>query len=152
MPEGTQRRSTRGKKIGKIPSRIKEIVKELVKWHGKTIFEALELSGGNKRQASHVDSPSMKGHKGRRLLLEKKVFSCLLAVQEGTAWMDKKRNRVTIKPGTLLVWRGDYRHSGARDLRLKQKINHRIFFNLSHSCHAELDSDKVGDVVESHIE
>lgn len=137
---------------GKIPSRIKEIVKELVKWHGNTIFEALEISGGNKRQASHIDSPSMKGHKGRRLPLEKKVFSCLLAVQEGTAWMDRKSNRVTIQPGALLVWRGDYRHSGARDLRVKKKINHRIFFNISHSCHAELDFDKVGDLIENPID
>ena len=129
------------------PPRIREIVKSLVKWHGDTIFEALQLSGGKKRQASHRDSPSMRAHKLTQLKLEKKVFSCLLAVQEGTAWMDGKRNRIEIEPGTLLIWRGDYRHSGARDLRLNKKINHRIFFNISNSIHTELDFDQVGDLI-----
>lgn len=129
------------------PPRIELVVKQLVRWHGETNFEALLLAGGEKLQGSHVDSPSMKALKGKRLSLNKKVFSCLIAVQEGTAWMDSKRNRIPIAPGSMLIWRGDYRHSGAQDRKHDGNANKRIFFSISHPDYYEFDFDMVGDVI-----
>lgn len=125
-----------------IPPRIEQLLEVFSKWHGETEMKVLKLSGGEIKQDSHCDSVSMVNAKGNRTLLRHKEFSVLVAVQEGTAWIDAKGNTVKINKGSLLIWRGDYRHAGAP----LQATNRRLFVQISHPTHVPIDRDRVANI------
>lgn len=54
-------------------------------------------------------SPTITTRNQSKQLLEQKIFFAIVAVEEGVAWIDRKRNQINIEKGSLLIWRGDYR-------------------------------------------
>ena len=84
----------------------------------------------------------MVNAKGQRTLLKEKVFSVLVAVEENTKWINSKGNTIHLRKGSLLIWRGDYRHAGAPHKREQS----RIFIEISHPIHNEIDEDRVANI------
>ena len=89
-----------------IPPRVTELMKVFVVWHGETMMKVFKLSGGKMSQDA-ISNPSTRDQ--NKQLLEQKRFFAIVVVEEEVVWMNRKRNKINIEKGSLLIWRGDYR-------------------------------------------
>lgn len=99
----------------------------MVNWRSpQTVIKVQEIY-------SDVDCPAQVLHMDHDYsdseVLSKKNFSLIIALQPGTTWIDKDQNTHSVPLGSMIIWDGDFPHSGG----LYVIENRRVFVRFSNS-------------------